>query len=190
MSDKWRHWRLFGKGLELCANVGTHSEFRSSNHAVVRPGSGVRQRGTGGNEGVAWRGWRGNAASNQFPQCWQIIILFSRFGKSRDLYHDQISIFCLFYLFSLEFIQPITETATIYPIQWLISSHHMESTGWGYPWVLWMLPLYTILWAIQVRLKFASNLYNHFSTLSVLLFISEQLFVCQSAFLFICLFIC
>ena len=150
MSDKWRHWRLFGKGLELCANVGTHSEFRSSN-AVVRPGLGVRQRGTGGNEGVAWRGWRGNAASNQFPQCWQIIILFSRFGKSRDLYHDQISIFCLFYLFSLEFIQPITETATIYPIQWLISSHHMESTGWGYPWVLWMLPLYTILWAIQVR---------------------------------------
>ena len=31
MSDKWRHWRLFGKGLELCANVGTHSEFQSSN---------------------------------------------------------------------------------------------------------------------------------------------------------------
>ena len=121
MSDKWRHWRLFGKGLELCANVGTHSEFRSSN-AVVRPGSGVRQRGTGGNEGVAWRGWRGNAASNQFPQCWQIIILFSRFGKSRDLYHDQISIFCLFYLFSLEFIQPITETATIYQFNGLFQA--------------------------------------------------------------------
>ena len=29
MSDKWRHWKLFRKGLDLCANVGTQTEFRS-----------------------------------------------------------------------------------------------------------------------------------------------------------------